>query len=159
MRRQERYKSVVVPILNGKYLSVKDAKNDETTFVVGGCKQKETSKACALRELREETYGALGEFSVSDLVYVGEFYSRDRSPSELEKDLLEDVFVTMKYTVYFLYVDKHWTDVRRTYYDNMRRSTRKRRETNGIYLLSKNDYKTRRNLWDFMRKNVLHFLR
>lgn len=158
MRRQTRYKSVVVPILNGKYLSVNDVKNDETTFVVGGCKQKESSKTCALRELREETYGALGEFSDSDLVRVGEFYSRDRSRSELNKDLLEGVFVTMKYTVYFLYVDKHWTDVKRTYYANMRRSTH-RRETNGIYLLSKNDYETRLKMWEFMRKNVLPFLR
>ena len=30
-----RYKSVVIPIINGKYVSVRDAKHREVTFVTG----------------------------------------------------------------------------------------------------------------------------
>ena len=43
-----RYKSVVIPIINGKYVSVRDAKHREVTFVTGGCKLREISiSSCA----------------------------------------------------------------------------------------------------------------
>jgi hypothetical protein len=158
-----RYKSVVIPIINGKYVSVRDAKHREVTFVTGGCKLLEISnlKLCALRELREETYGALGTLRKEDLVHAGVFKTRNRSESELRKDELNGVVVTMVYHVYFTYVDKPWdgpNGVKRTFERNSKKVPKKEKETDEIYLLSKENYESRKNMWWFMKANVLPFL-
>ena len=159
---ERRYKAVVIPVINGKYLSVRDAEHGETTFVVGGCRRSELSnfKSCALRELREETYGALGTVRREDLHHAGSFVSRNRSDAELRKDVKSGVVVTMVYHVYFTHVNKPWEGrdgVRETFFRNLKKQKRNI-ETNDIYLLQKKDYESKRDMWWFMKTNVLPLL-
>lgn len=160
MIQETRYKSVVIPRINGKFLAVRDAKNRETTFVVGGCKKIETARACALRELWEETYGALGRLDESMLRHRHTFYSRDRSKRELNKDIKEGKVVTMEYNVFFIDVDIPWSRVQDQFYKNLEAHIRMRKkiETDRIYLMSREDFNNSRNMWQFMRNNVLPLL-
>lgn len=156
MIQETRYKAVVIPRINGKYVAVRDFKNQEITFVTGGCKKYETSRQCALRELREETFGALGNLKTTDLIYRHTFYSRNRSKRELEKDRREGKVVTMEYNVFFVDVNIPWVRVEEQFKNGLKRA--RNIETDKIYLMSKEEYKSRRNLWSFMRENIIPLL-
>lgn len=163
LEEERRYKAVVIPVINGKYLSVRDAKHGETTFVVGGCRLSELSKfkSCALRELREETYGALGTVRKEDLIHAGLFVSRNRSDAELQKDIKSGVVVTMVYHVYFVPVNKPWEGlggVKETFFRNLKKQRGKNIETDDVYLLQKKDYESKRDMWWFMKSNVIPLL-
>lgn len=73
MKEETRYKAVV-----------KDKAHQEWTFVVGGCKMRETLEACARREFKEETGG------VFEPIFPGkptfDFTSLQRSKLELVAD-------------------------------------------------------------------------
>ena len=60
---ETRYRGVVIPTINGKYVVSEfkePGKKTNLTFMGGGCGQKNgTIRNCALRELREESRGAL----------------------------------------------------------------------------------------------------
>lgn len=152
MRHEFRHKSIVIPILQKKYIVVNDSKNDELTFVVGGCKKNETLIDCAIRELREETRGSLGKINRDDLMYMSYFESRNRSTSELKKDKKEGVFVTMVYNIFYLYLNDD-TDFDEIY--NRYHSTRTvDGETNNIKLMTKKQLEQSK-MWRFMKQNVL----
>ena len=175
LKPQDRYKTVVIPVINGEYVVVEDRTYNELTFVVGGCKLKEIGgkplpkavfdkdyksfKTCALRELKEETRGALGNIRPEQLKHGFKFSSRDRSTSELKKDEKEGWVVTMRYTAYYLYLDipttKFSTIQRR--FKNAPVKRKEDMETQRILLVSKdelaNDKKGK--LWRFMKENVL----
>ena len=156
MKLEYRYKSVVIPILNDKFIVVKDATYDELTFVVGGCKKYESAYKCALRELKEETRGVLGNFNENDLIYQFHFESRNRSKKELEKDTKEGVFVTMIYNVFFIYLpqDININSIRSKYHKN---TNIHNNETNDIRLMSKKQLLSA-NMWRFMKQNVLYYI-
>ena len=67
MKKEERNKAIAIPISiinDGKpprFLTVKDRRYQEWTFVTGGCRKREIINPlrCALRELEEETRGVV----------------------------------------------------------------------------------------------------
>jgi len=102
-----RHKAIVIPLVKSgtgepKFLTVKDSRHQEWIFVTGGCKKSEVDNPlrCGLRELEEETRGAVniktGEFSEF------QFESNYRSPEEIKKDRFEGLIVTLVYHVYII---------------------------------------------------------
>lgn len=179
LKPQDRYKTVVIPVVNGEYVVVEDKKYKELTFVVGGCKLKEIGgkplpkavfdkdynsfKSCALRELKEETRGALGNIKPEQLRRGFKFSSRDRSTAELKKDEKEGWVVTMRYTVYYLDLDIPATKFS-TIQRRFRNAPVKRKEdmeTQRILLVSKDDLESDKKgkMWRFMKDNVLSKLK
>jgi hypothetical protein len=112
-----RHKAIVIPIVKSgtgdpKFLTVKDSRHQEWIFVTGGCKKSEVDNPlrCGLRELEEETRGAVniktGDFSEF------QFESNYRSPEEIKKDRFEGLIVTLVYHVYL--IDLHITQEQQT---------------------------------------------
>lgn len=175
MRREYRYKSVVIPVIKGTnvdaYVLVKDATYNELTFIVGGCKLLELPKTtrfetdyasytnCALRELKEETRGVFGKVSPDALVPGFKFSSNDRSKTELAKDMRDGVVVTMRYTVYFLplTIPKSAFKVIREAFHKMTPKNPDDAETSDIVLKTKEELKDAR-MWRFMKDHVLRKL-
>jgi hypothetical protein len=171
MRHEYRYKSVVIPVIKDAYILVKDAKYNELTFVIGGCKLREIPKnghskfdndytsytTCALRELKEETRGVFGSMSNDALVPGFKFSSTNRSKSEFAKDKRDGVIVTMRYTVYFLHLDipKSKFKLIRDFFHQTKTVDG---ETSDIVLKTKVELKDAR-MWRFMKEHVLHKLR
>lgn len=158
MKTEFRYKSIVIPFTirydDIEYIVVQDKKTNELTFVGGGCKKKELSQDCAIRELSEETRGVFPHLKKSNLMYSFSFESNERSKKELKKDKLEGVQVTMIYDVYFIWLNYiNFYDIKQRFhkfsYDDD--------ETSDIQLLSKNSL-LQSNLWPFMKNNILHKL-
>lgn len=155
LKHEYRYKSVVIPVVHTndvtKFVVVQDSKYNELTFVVGGCKKNESIKQCAIRELYEETRGALGKIYERDLLFKYKFESRNRSKLELKKDIKEGVFVTMVYNVFFVYIE---IDDFKTIRDLFVSSQSIDEETNDIMLLTKDELHSS-NMWRFMKQHVL----
>lgn len=108
MKSEERHKCVVIHITRSenstKFLTVRDKRYKEWTFITGGCRKREISEPikCAMRELDEETRGA---FSISQSVYkYFNFKTKKRSPEELERDRREGLDVTCIYHVYIFVI-------------------------------------------------------
>ena len=81
MRNHEKHKAIAIPVsfLDGKstkFLTVRDRRHCEWTFVTGGCRKSETINPlrCALRELEEETRGTVhmkqGRYSYFNFVHT-----------------------------------------------------------------------------------------
>ena len=153
MRHEYRYKAIVIPKVGEKYLVVKDAKYNEYTFVTGGCKKRETSVECASRELYEETHGALLQ-NIAPAMFAFSFESRNRSKQELQKDKREGVIVTMVYNVYILNTNQSFQNIRKHYYSNKQRNNAQN-ETDGIYVMSKQELQQSPKTWRFMKEYVL----
>lgn len=151
--RETRYKAVVIPKLDDAYVVVKDRVHQEWTFVVGGCKRSESGKACALRELREETRGVLGDM---DVTYAFQFQSRNRSKQELANDMRKGLVVTTVYEVYFatLPMTKNAFNTRRK---NFFLATGHDDETDDIRLMTRSQLENA-NMWRFMKEHVLEKL-
>jgi hypothetical protein len=160
----------VIPVVGNSYVLVKDAKYNELTFIVGGCKLREIGKdnlfetdyssytKCALRELNEETRGVFQNVSSEHLVNGFKFASNNRSKKELEKDKREGVIVTMRYTVYFLPMD-----IRKDQFKFLRNQFHANEPTDGgetsdIVIKTKRELE-KANMWRFMKDNVLHKLK
>lgn len=114
MKSEERHKCVVIPITRSenstKFLTVRDKRYKEWTFITGGCRKREISEPikCAMRELDEETRGA---FSIRENVYkYFNFKTKKRSPEELERDRREGLDVTCIYHVYIFIIPCNETD-------------------------------------------------
>tara|TARA_B100001996_G_scaffold378336_1_gene362352 strand:- start:888 stop:1373 length:486 start_codon:yes stop_codon:yes gene_type:complete len=152
-----RYKAVVIPIIKNKFVVVKDAKYNEITFVVGGCKRNEHILRCGLRELYEETRGVFGEVLPCHLKHLFTFESPNRSKQELAADKRQGVIVTMVYNVFILDLQNmaysNFNNLQNLY--NLRNSINY--ETNGIYLMSKQELYSA-NMWRFMKDNILYKL-
>lgn len=105
-----RHKVIIIPMIiqdtgPPKFLTVKDSRHQEWIFVTGGCKKSEINNPlkCGLRELEEETRGVFDIRSGSFSKF--HFISKERSPSEIIKDRLEGLVVTLMYHVYIIAVD------------------------------------------------------
>ena len=152
MKEETRYKAVVVATIGDDYVVVKDKAHQEWTFVVGGCKMRETLEACARREFKEETCG------VFDTIIPGkptfEFTSMQRSKLELAADRRQGVRVTMKYTVFTvpLALSKEQLNAKRALFVQ-----RHHEETDDIAVMSRSELE-RSNMWPFMKHHVLENL-
>ena len=154
LRHQYRYKSIVIPQIGDKFIVVRDAKYGELTFVVGGCKLRESNSDCALRELAEETRNAvtIGPLSRPNF----SFESRDRSRAELQADKNQGVFVTMVYNVFIVPISTSFEHIKRLYNSkNFLNKNKSYHETSGIYLMSLSDLMNSQSTWKFMKDQVL----
>jgi len=177
-RHEYRYKSIVIPYIettyNSKtyksYVLVEDAKFNELTFVIGGCKMREIPKnvdstffrdygsytTCALRELKEETRDVFGNVSKYVLEPGFKFSSKDRSKAELAKDRSNGVVVTMRYTVHFLRLDMTkaaFNDVKKRF-KSVKPKNPENNETSDIVLMTKSELQ-KAKMWSFMKERVL----
>jgi ADP-ribose pyrophosphatase YjhB (NUDIX family) len=67
MRKEDKHKAIAIPVtaaVDGKpprFLTVRDRRYQEWTFVTGGCRKREITNPlrCAVRELEEETRGTV----------------------------------------------------------------------------------------------------
>lgn len=109
MKSEQRHKCVVIPITKSesstKFLTVRDRRHKEWTFITGGCRKREISDPikCAMRELDEETRGT---FPIREPIYkYFSFTTKKRSPEELDRDRKEGLEVTCVYHVYIFVMD------------------------------------------------------
>lgn len=81
MKPQEKHKAIAIPVSFSddkpwRFLTVRDRRYGEWTFVTGGCRKAEVINPlrCALRELEEETRGTVnikqGTYSYFNFVYT-----------------------------------------------------------------------------------------
>lgn len=155
MKEVTYYKAVVVPRVGDKFIVVRDTAHQEITFVVGGCKVRESDRHCALRELYEETRGIITETDERALIKAFTFTSRDRSEKELRSDKRLGIHVTMQYTVFYLDVTckaSFWSIRHRFQKSHPLNDT----ETDDILLMTKKQLSDPNvHMWRFMRERVL----
>jgi 8-oxo-dGTP pyrophosphatase MutT (NUDIX family) len=104
MKNHEKHKAIAIPVSFSedntcKFLTVRDRRFREWTFVTGGCRKTEISNPlrCALRELEEETRGTInikkGQYSYFNFKYSPPYSESNKT--------LEDI----TYHVYILEVN------------------------------------------------------
>jgi len=161
LRKEEKHKAIAIPVsfVDGKprFLTVRDRRFKEWIFVTGGCRKREILNPikCALRELEEETRGVVnikqGQYSTFT------FYSKNRSPDELEKDKQDGVDVTLVYHVFVFIFNvsalcQH-TIVKRFYEEKSKTEIRKKNKLPIRRTYDENDYISFDTLEEFNRKN------
>lgn len=160
LKKEEKHKAIAIPVsfVDGKmrFLTVRDRRFKEWIFVTGGCRKREIFNPikCALRELEEETRGVVnlkkGQYSTF------KFYSKNRSPEELEKDRRDGVDVTLVYHVYvFIFnVPEHiqHTIVKRFYEEKNKTETRKKNKLPIKRTYDENDFISFDTLEEFNKK-------
>jgi len=169
---EERHKIIVIPISytddKPKFLTVRDMKFKEWTFISGGCKKREIPNPlqCALRELEEETRGLLN-INHGRYKYFT-FDSRNRSKEELVKDNQDGIIVSTKHHVYIieLKLNKPGQDqlVNKFNYNVVATSLKKKKgqpvkrtydENDMLLFETLENFSKRKNMWEFIRKNIL----
>ena len=166
MKSEERHKCVVIPIIHSegptKFLTVRDKRFKEWTFITGGCRKREISEPlkCAIRELDEETRSA---FSIRDEPYeYFNFTTKTRSPEELERDRRENIDVTCVYHVYILNMkvteaqQKRIVDVFEL--EKHKMEERKKNKQPIKKAMDENDYMAFDTYHEFMSKRIWKFI-
>jgi hypothetical protein len=161
LKKEEKHKAIAIPVsfVDGKprFLTVRDRRFKEWIFVTGGCRKREILNPikCALRELEEETRGVVnikqGQYSTFT------FYSKNRSPDELEKDKQDGVDVTLVYHVFVFIFNvsalcQH-TIVKRFYEEKSKTENRKKNKLPIRRTYDENDYISFDTLEEFNKKN------
>lgn len=166
MKSEQRHKCVVIPITrtknSTKFLTVRDKRHKEWTFITGGCRKREISDPikCAMRELDEETRGT---FPIKEPIYkYFTFTTKKRSPEELERDRKEGLEVTCVYHVY-IFVMECTDEYRRDVVNNFEKQKdimelRKRNKQPIKKSNDENDYIGFDTFKEFMRKRTWPFI-
>lgn len=172
MNKDERHKCVVIPVIKSPdapttFLTVRDKRHKEWTFITGGCRKREIPDPikCAMRELDEETRST---FSVEGKYYkYFSFVTKNRSPEELERDRRENLDVTCIYHVYIFVMDMQVKDQLETIkkfnrnkdiMDQMKKQKRpikRSHDENDILSFDTYEELMKKKLWEFILKNVI----
>lgn len=167
MKSEERHKCIIVPIVQNtdgppKFLTVRDKRHKEWTFITGGCRKREISDPikCAMRELDEETRGV---FEIKEDIYkYFSFKTKKRSPEELERDRKEDIEVTCVYHCYIFLMKIPETDQKIfvAKFENEKYKMEQKRINKQPIKRShdENDYMAFDTLKEFLNKNVWEFI-
>jgi 8-oxo-dGTP pyrophosphatase MutT (NUDIX family) len=94
MKKHEKHKAIAIPVSYSdgkscKFLTVRDRRFGEWTFVTGGCRKGEILNPlrCALRELEEETRGTVnikqGHYSYFNFVYKPTNQEKIKFPEDI----------------------------------------------------------------------------
>ena len=157
---ETRFKAVVIPTIKGKYVVVRyrdtEKKRTNLTFIGGGCGPRENKRNCAIRELMEETRGALGLTRGNLKNRIRPFTSTLRSARELAKNAREGKKVSMEYHVFFAPL-KNTTRIKniKHRYWTKTNLTKAEKETSGILLRSPANLERGTELWNFWKmKNI-----
>jgi ADP-ribose pyrophosphatase YjhB (NUDIX family) len=161
LKKENRYKAVIVPKHGNKYVVVRNNKSKNLTFPVGGCKKSEFLENCARRELSEETRKTI---QARNLKRIHEF-TANRSKRELDKNKKERKNVTMHYIVFMTNVSNiNMKKVlqnfkNESFIKNLTGNNRKSHlETTNINVKSLNEIE-KNTLWTLMRNKVVPTLR
>ena len=160
LKKQEKHKAIAIPVsfTDGKlrFLTVRDRRFKEWIFVTGGCRKREVFNPirCALRELEEETRGVVslkkGHYSTF------KFYSKNRSPEELEKDINNGVDITSVYHVFIFIFNIPKTVqqniISQFYYEKTKTEERKRNKLPIKRTFDENDFISFDTLEEFNRR-------
>ena len=156
LKKELRHKTIVVPMIDGKYVVVRDARSQDITFPGGGCGQRENIRNCAVRELSEETRRSINLRKIKNNPAFT-FTSTKRSRSELENDKKRGLEVSTMYHVFVI-------DLSHMSFDNIKKSfhsqtklNKSQLEMNNIFLMNKRQLVDSK-MWTFMRNQVLHKL-
>jgi hypothetical protein len=147
-----RYKSIVVPMFGNKYVVVTHETGD-ITFPGGGCafnktKQKYNHKACALKELTEETRGVIKLNNLPLPSY--QFWSNLRSNTERANNNKKGIKVYSLYRVYTVPVS-----ISENYKNIFSKTKNNRTETTNISLMSLNNLRAAPKVYSIVRNNIL----
>jgi hypothetical protein len=153
---ETRYKAVVIPTIKGKFVVVRyhdtNKKRTDLTFIGGGCGPRENKRNCAIRELKEETRGALNVRKENLKSRIRPFTSTLRSERELAKNVREGKKVSMEYHVFFAPL-KNTTRIKniKHRYWTKTNLTKAEKETRGILLRSPTNLERGTELWNFWK--------
>lgn len=152
--RHGRRKSIVVPlVLRGDdppaFVVVRDRATGEWGFVCGGCRAREEFEEGALREMEEETRGALGR---TDMRHPLCFDIHTRSHATSRKDPVGRSVYT-HYRV-FTFVLHTKVDVVRAFHAREAR-TRAEAETDDLGIFTMEEMQ-RMRLWEELQNKVMH---
>ena len=153
---ETRYKAVVIPTIKGKFVVVRyhdtNKKRTDLTFIGGGCGPRENKRNCAIRELKEETRGALNVRKENLKNRIRPFMG-PRLPWELVKNAIEGKKVSMEYHVFFAPL-KNTTRIKniKHRYWSKKNLTKAEKETRGILLRSPANLERGTELWNFWKR-------
>ena len=152
-----RRKTLVVPMINNKYIVTKYKNTGNTTFISGGCKSKENIRNCAGKELGEEARYSIKNrnFKKNFTFNVGPNY---RSPKELAQNKNRKIVVITTYHTFFLKPTKPFKNIYTNFHKFTPR-TNSEKEMSNIMLMSLNNLNNNNKLWVVMKNKVLPELR
>jgi hypothetical protein len=146
---ETRYRGVVIPIINGKYVVSEfkePGKKTNLTFMGGGCGRKNgTIRNCALRELREESRGAI-KLNLNKLVSKLKPFAGVRLAQHKMQNGNKQV--TMMYHVFLAPLNKG-TNIKnlQRMFNNAIPRTKNEKEMRGLQLRSHNNLVGGNELW------------
>ena len=152
-----RRKTLVIPVINNKYIVTKYKNKGETTFISGGCKTNENIRNCAGKELGEESRYSIKNrnFKKNFTFNVGPKY---RSPEELAQNKNRKIVVVTTYHTFFLKPTKTFKNIYNNFHKFIPR-TKTEKEMSNIMLMSLNNLNKNSKLWVIMKNKVLPELR
>lgn len=157
-----RRKVIIVPFVRSderlSFLTVKDRKSKEWTFITGGCKARETDLEAARRELKEETRNLFDiDISVSPHNFF-RFKTTFRETKEWIGDKAKNEKVITLYTVYLIDVSAYIQDNPRM----CRQAFRNTKNMRGVYnenadlnFETLDSFTHKVHVWRFIRDHVL----
>lgn len=163
LRKEERHKVIAIPVsyADGKprFLTVKDRRFKEWIFVTGGCHRREVHNPlrCALRELEEETRGAVSihQGTYSEYTHICDNHTKDEE-------------VTLVYHVYIIdfnisrsrqmEIINKFDDAKQIMDERKRNklSIKRTHDENDAMSFDTLDEFSRKKRWDFMSPAVLN---
>jgi len=153
-----RLKAIAIPTFENKLVVVRDKKSGELTFPGGGCRYGSNTRACAVKELEEETRKTIKK-NASNLRYLFMFTSKLRSDDEKISDKEKGIDVTSEYHVFAVPVE-NFEKIQTNYnlkkhLNNSEKMNNKFMETIEISLMSLNNLKERKNVYSIVKNNIL----
>ena len=161
MKKEERTKAIAIPLIpssDGKpqrFLTVKDRRYQEWTFVTGGCRKKEIPNPlyCALRELEEETRGAVN-------LKAGKFRHFDFNHSLPGNPSSNIAPMDVTYHVYLIDFNINKYNDEKIKLEYMKRRNYPIKlvydENDVMNFETLNEFSSKEKVWDLIRKNILN---
>ena len=148
-----RFKTMLIPVTKNKnYIVVQNLNSKNITFIGGGCKSYETSKQCALRELREESKNSI-QARPQNLKFLFNAKHKIRSNKEKANNNIRRLNVTTHYNVYGINVNKNFKNIKQNYNSSIRKNA-SYSETKNILKMSRNNL-NKAKLWNIVRNYIL----
>jgi len=158
LKKEVRQKTLIIPIINNKYVVTKYKAKNELTFMGGGCGLKNTSiKNCAHRELREESRHSIQNKNLKNL-FVFQVNDRYRSNKERADNLKRGLKVFSNYHVFSVSPKNSINSIRKHFHTYIPR-TKAENEMSNIMLKSLNNLNRNKTVWVLIRNQVLPRLR
>jgi hypothetical protein len=159
-RQVTRLKAIAIPVIENKFVVVRD-KSGELTFPGGGCAFGSDPRKCAAKELYEETRKTIKK-NAGNLIPFYIFTSKLRSNTEKANNNKKSINVTSEYHVFKVPVE-NFTNIKNNYYsqkllNNNNKNKKEFMETIGIHLTSLANLKSKKRVYSIVKNNILNKL-